>query len=310
MEFKHTSVLLNETTDGLNVKSGGIYIDATLGGGGHSERVLKKLNGSGVLVGLDRDTDALNASKERLREYKNIKFVHGNFHDIKQILNNEGLTGADGIMADLGVSSYQLDNKERGFSYMADAPLDMRMNRQDGLTAYDVVNTYSRQQLTHILYNYGEEKFSAKIAALIEQKREVCPIKTTFELVKIIESAIPERFRRIGSHPAKRTFQAIRIEVNGELEPLTKAIEDMFDSLNPGGRLCIISFHSLEDRIVKNAFLSFAKGCTCPPQFPVCICGNKPKGKIITRKPILPSDGECKLNKRSKSAKLRIIEKL
>ena len=310
MDFKHISVLLNETVDGLNIKKDGVYADGTLGGGGHSEKVLKALDGTGCLIGIDRDCEALNASKARLSKYFNIKYVHNNFHNIKQILNDLGIDGIDGMMADLGVSSYQLDNKDRGFSYMHDAPLDMRMNTEDKLSAYDVVNTYSEQEITKILYEYGEERFAKKIAFEIINARKIKPIKTTLELVELINKAIPERFRRQGSHPAKRTFQAIRIEVNGELKPLSNAILDMFDVLNPKGRLCVISFHSLEDRIVKTTFSSLAKGCTCPPDFPICVCGNKPKGKIITNKPILPSDGECELNKRSKSAKLRIIEKL
>ncbi len=310
MDFTHISVLLNETVDGLNIKQGGIYADGTLGGGGHSEKVLKKLDGSGLLIGIDRDLDAIGASKLRLKEYDNVKFVHNNFHNIKQILNEQGIDGIDGMMADLGVSSYQLDNKDRGFSYMNDAPLDMRMNKQDELTAYDVVNGYSEHELVKILYDYGEERFSKKIVAEILKARQNKPVETTLELVELINKAIPERFRRQGSHPAKRTFQAIRIEVNGELKPLSDAILDMFDVLKPKGRLCIISFHSLEDRIVKTTFSSLAKGCTCPPDFPICVCGNKPRGKIITTKPILPSEGECELNKRSKSAKLRIIEKL
>ncbi len=310
MDFVHISVLLKETVDGLNIKPDGIYADGTLGGGGHSEKVLKKLDSQGTLIGIDRDKDAIEASKIRLAQYKNIKYVHDNFHNIKQILNTLDIDGIDGMMADLGVSSYQLDNKSRGFSYMSDAPLDMRMNKDDDLTAYDVVNNYPEQELIRILYEYGEERFAKKIVAEIVKARKIKPVKTTLELVEIINRAIPERFLKLGSHPAKRTFQAIRIEVNGELKPLSNAILDMFDCLNPKGRLCIISFHSLEDRIVKTTFASLAKGCTCPPDFPICVCGKKPRGKIITTKPIIPSDGECELNKRSKSAKLRIIEKL
>lgn len=310
MEFKHISVLLDEATKGLNIQKDGIYVDGTMGGGGHSEKILSYLSDDGLLIGIDRDIQALDASKERLKDYKNVRFVHDNFHNVKEVLRREGIEKIDGMTVDLGVSSYQLDNKDRGFSYMEDAPLDMRMNRSDSLDAYKVVNTYSEEELSRIMFAYGEEKFSKKIARLIAMQRKEKPIETTLELVDIIKRAIPEKFRVKGSHPAKRVFQAIRIEVNGELEPLRDAVEDMFDSLKVGGRLSIITFHSLEDRIIKTKFKELATGCTCPSDFPICVCGKTPRGKIITNKPILPSVEECEFNKRSKSAKLRIIEKL
>ena len=310
MEFKHVSVLLNESVDGLEIKKDGIYVDGTMGGGGHSEAIAKKLSENGVLIGIDRDTEALAASKKRLESYSNVRYVHNNYKNIKDVLFNLDIDKIDGAVLDLGVSSYQLDNRERGFSYMEDAPLDMRMNRESDFSAYDVVNTYSEEKLASIFFEYGEERFSRKIASIICDRRKTAPIETTLELVDIIKAAIPERFRQKGSHPAKRTFQAIRIEVNGELRDLRNAIDNFFDVLKPGGRLSVITFHSLEDRIVKQAFNSYATGCTCPPDFPICVCGNKPKGKVITRKPILPSDEECEVNKRSKSAKLRIVEKL
>ena len=310
MEFKHVSVLLDEATKGLNIQKDGIYVDGTMGGGGHSEKILSYLSDDGLLIGIDRDIQALDASKERLKDYKNVRFVHDNFHNVKEVLRREGIEKIDGMTVDLGVSSYQLDNKDRGFSYMEDAPLDMRMNRSDSLDAYKVVNTYSEEELSRIMFAYGEEKFSKKIARLIAVQRREKPIETTMELVDIIKRAIPEKFRVKGSHPAKRVFQAIRIEVNGELEPLRDAVEDMFVSLKVGGRLSIITFHSLEDRIIKTKFKELATGCTCPSDFPICVCGKTPRGKIITNKPILPSVEECEFNKRSKSAKLIIIEKL
>ena len=310
MEFKHVSVLLNESVNGLEIKKDGIYADGTMGGGGHSEAILKKLSSKGVLIGIDRDTEALSASKKRLENYTNVHYMHNNYKNIKDVLSELNIDKIDGAVLDLGVSSYQLDNRERGFSYMEDAPLDMRMNRESDFSAYDVVNTYSEEKLASIFFEYGEERFSRKIAAIICDRRKTAPIETTLELVDIIKAAIPERFRQKNSHPAKRTFQAIRIEVNGELRDLRNALDDFFDVLKSGGRLSVITFHSLEDRIVKQAFASYATGCTCPPDFPICVCGNKPRGKVITRKPILPSDEECDTNKRSKSAKLRIVEKL
>jgi len=310
MEFKHISVLLNESVDGLEIKKDGIYLDGTMGGGGHSEAILKKLSPKGTLIGIDRDTEALAASRKRLENFKNVHYVHSNYKDIKNVLDDLEIEKIDGAVLDLGVSSYQLDNRERGFSYMEDAPLDMRMNRESEFSAYDVVNTYSEEKLASIFFEYGEERFSRKIASIICDRRKNAPVKTTLELVDIIKAAIPERFRQKNSHPAKRTFQAIRIEVNGELRDLRNSLDDFFEALKPGGRLCVITFHSLEDRIVKQAFASYATGCTCPPDFPICVCGNKPRGKVISRKPVLPTDEECESNKRSKSAKLRIVEKL
>ena len=310
MEFRHISVMLHEATEALNIKKDGIYVDGTMGGGGHSEEILSNLSENGLLIGIDRDIQALDASKKRLAKFNNVRYVHDNFHNIKRILADMGIGGIDGMLVDLGVSSYQLDNGERGFSYMEDAPLDMRMNRDDKLSAYEVVNTYSEENLAKIFFEYGEEKFSKKIARLIALRREDKPIETTLDLVSIIDKAIPERFRVKGSHPAKRVFQAIRIEVNAELDPLKDALEDMFECLNPGGRLSVITFHSLEDRIVKTKFRSLAAGCTCPPDFPMCVCGKKPRAKLITRKPILPSAAECENNKRSRSAKLRVTEKI
>ncbi len=310
MEFKHISVLLNESVDALQIKPNGIYVDGTMGGGGHSEAICKKISDGGRLIGIDRDTEALGASKKRLSEYPFVSYVHSNYKNIKEVLRELDIDKIDGAVLDLGVSSYQLDCKERGFSYMEDAPLDMRMNRQGGKSAYDVVNTYSERELSDIFFKYGEERFSKKIASIICERRQDKPIETTLELVDIIKAAIPERFRQKGSHPAKRVFQAVRIEVNGELEDLKGALDDFFDSLNAGARLAVITFHSLEDRIVKLAFNEYATGCTCPKDFPICVCGKKPRGKVITRKPVLPTDEEYEYNKRSKSAKLRIVEKL
>jgi len=310
MEFKHISVLLNESVDSLNIKPDGIYADGTMGGGGHSEAIAKRLSKNGTLIGIDRDTEALSASKERLKCYNNVKYVHNNYKNIKAILDDLNIDKIDGAVLDLGVSSYQLDNAERGFSYMEDAPLDMRMNQKSGKSAYDVINTYSERELSDIFFKYGEEKFSKKIARIIVERRETKPIETTLELVDIIKASIPEKFRQKSSHPAKRVFQAVRIEVNGELEDLKGALDDFFDCLSQGGRLAVITFHSLEDRIVKNAFNEYATGCTCPKDFPICVCNKKPRGKVITRKPVIPTDEEFEFNKRSKSAKLRIVEKL
>ncbi len=310
MEFKHISVLLNESVDALNIKPDGIYADGTMGGGGHSEAIAKRLSTEGTLIGIDRDTEALNASSKRLSCFANVKYIHDNYKNIRQILDELGIDKIDGAVLDLGVSSYQLDCAERGFSYMEDAPLDMRMNRDGGKNAYDVVNTYPERELSDIFFKYGEEKFSKKIARIICERRENKPIETTLELVDIIKAAIPERFRQKGSHPAKRVFQAIRIEVNGELEDLKGALDSFFDSLAPGGRLSVITFHSLEDRIVKTAFNEYATGCTCPKDFPICVCGKTPRGKVITKKPMLPTEEECDFNKRSKSAKLRVVEKI
>jgi 16S rRNA (cytosine1402-N4)-methyltransferase len=309
MEFKHVSVLLNETIESLNIKENGIYVDCTLGGGGHSSEILSRLNDTGKLIGIDQDRCALQAAEARLKRFQNVCYVHDNFYNIHDILSSLNLSGVDGILMDLGVSSYQIDNPERGFSYMKDAGLDMRMNMDDSLTAYDVVNGYSETELIRILSNYGEEKFSGRIAKAIINERNSKPINTTFELVDIIKKVIPMKFQRDG-HPAKRTFQAIRIEVNHELAILNKSIEDAINYLNPGGRIAIITFHSLEDRIVKNKFKGLQSPCTCPPDFPVCVCGKKPVIKIITKKPIEPSDEEKSMNSRSKSAKLRCAEKI
>ncbi len=310
MEFKHISVLLNESVEGLNIKPDGIYVDATLGGGGHSLEILKKLSDGGRLIGIDQDKDAINAASKRLKDFSNVTYINDNFKNIKSILDSINVDAISGAVLDLGVSSYQLDERERGFSYMGDAKLDMRMNRDNSFSAYNVVNEYTEEKLADIFFKYGEEKFSRKIAKIICEKRLEKPVETTAELVDIIKRAIPERLRVKGSHPAKRVFQAIRIEVNGELDMLEGALRDFFEKLESGGRLCVITFHSLEDRIVKNTFASFTKGCTCPKEFPICVCGNKPKGKLVSKKPVIPSDAEMELNARSKSSKLRIIEKL
>ena len=310
MEFKHVSVLLEECMQGLNIKEDGIYVDCTMGGAGHSSEILKYLSKKGRLIGIDQDNDALKASKERLKDYENVTYVHNNFYNIYDILESLNIEKVDGILMDLGVSSYQLDNGERGFSYMKDAPLDMRMDRDNGLSAYEVVNKYSLDELYKVIKDYGEEKFAKRIAQFIVSRREDKPIETTFELVDIIKAAIPAKARREGPHPAKRTFRAIRIEVNSELAILNKAIEDSIEKLNEGGRLAIITFHSLEDRIVKTKFKELENPCTCPREFPICICGKKPKVKIITRKPIDPSEEELEVNPRSRSAKLRVSEKI
>ena len=310
MEFNHVSVLLNECLEGLNIKENGIYVDGTLGGAGHSSEILKRLSNEGRLIGIDQDTDALKAAKERLKDYSNVTFVHSNFSNIDNVLNNLNIDGVDGILMDLGVSSYQLDEGERGFSYMKDAPLDMRMNRENDFSAYNVVNEYSEEDLYRIIRDYGEEKFAKRIASFIVENRQEKNIETTLELVEIIKNAIPAKARREGPHPAKRTFQAIRIEVNSELSILNKTIEDGVEKLNKGGRMAIITFHSLEDRIVKNKFRDLAVSCRCPKEFPVCVCGEKAKVKIISRKAIEPTKEEVEVNPRSRSAKLRVIEKL
>ena len=309
MEFNHVSVLLNECLEGLNIKENGIYVDGTLGGAGHSSEILKRLSKEGRLIGIDQDTDALKAAKERLKDYSNVTFVHSNFSNIENVLNNLNIDGVDGILMDLGVSSYQLDEGERGFSYMKDAPLDMRMNRENDFSAYNVVNEYSEEDLYRIIRDYGEEKFAKRIASFIVENRQEKNIETTLELVEIIKNAIPAKARREGPHPAKRTFQAIRIEVNSELSILNKTIEDGVEKLNKGGRMAIITFHSLEDRIVKNKFRDLAVSCRCPKEFPVCVCGEKAKVKIISRKAIEPTKEEVEINPRSRSAKLRVIER-
>lgn len=309
MEFKHYSVMLYETIDGLNVKENGIYVDCTLGGAGHSLEILKRLNGTGRLIGIDQDADALEAAKERLKDYGNVIYIHSNFENIREIIANEVPEGVDGIIADLGVSSYQFDTPERGFSYRFDAPLDMRMNRENELSAYTIVNEYSESEIFRVIRDYGEEKFAKNIAKHICIRRQEAPIKTTFELNEIIKAAIPAKMREKGGHPSKRTFQALRIECNRELEVLESTLDDMIDCLKDKGRLCIITFHSLEDRAVKNNFKKNENPCICPPDFPVCTCGRKSKGKIITRKPITASERELEENSRSQSAKLRIFEK-
>ena len=311
MEFKHVSVLYEPVLELLNVKPDGTYLDGTLGGGGHASGVCAKLSTEGTFVGIDRDKDALAAAGKRLEGSVPRKFfVQSNYEDVKRVLWDLGILQVDGALLDLGVSSFQLDNPERGFSYMHDAPLDMRMNADDSLTAEEVVNEYSQQQLAKIIKDYGEEKWAARIAQFIAEARKEKRIETTFELVDVIKRAVPAAARRDGPHPAKRTFQAIRIEVNDELGQLTRAVNDFIDILAPGGRLAIISFHSLEDRIVKEAFQKRLNPCTCPPDFPVCVCGKKPDIKRVTRKPVEADAEELAANPRSRSAKLRVIEKL
>ncbi len=309
MEFHHVSVLLDEAIEGLHIRPDGIYVDGTMGGGGHSRKILEKLS-TGRLIGIDRDMDAISVCEERLSEFKdNVTFVNRNFHDIVSVLDTLSIPQINGAVLDLGVSSYQLDCAERGFSYNHDAPLDMRMDKTERFSAYHVVNEYKKEELADVIYRYGEERWAKRIAEFIEEERKKAPIKTTGELVSIIKRAVPKGARLDGPHPAKRTFQAIRIEVNGELSGLDKAVSDFISRLAPGGRLCIITFHSLEDRIVKNAFSNAAKGCTCPPGIPVCVCGKKPQGTVITRKAISPGDTELSENPRARSAHLRIFEK-
>ncbi len=310
MEFKHISVLLDETIDSLNIKPNGIYVDGTLGGGGHSLEICKRLGEGGRLVGIDQDMDAIKAATERLEEYKDkIDIVHSNYQDIESCLGKLSICGVDGIVLDLGVSSYQLDNVDRGFTYREDTPLDMRMDQSQTRTAKDIVNGYSEMELFKVIRDYGEDGFAKNIAKHIVKARENGPIETTGQLNEIIKAAIPAKMRQGTGHPSKKTFQAIRIELNQELEVLENSIDKMIELLNPGGRLSIITFHSLEDRIVKNIFRRNMNPCTCPPSFPVCTCGQAPKGKIITRKPIIPSDEEINENKRAKSSKLRVFEK-
>ena len=311
MEFVHKSVLLNETVDSLNIRPDGIYLDGTLGGAGHSSVIASRLGENGMLIGVDRDTAALEASGERLKPYGNrIRLVHSNFCEINEILDGLGIPAVDGMLFDLGVSSPQLDDSSRGFSYMADAPLDMRMDRDASMTAYDVVNGFDRAELKRILYEYGEERYAPLIAAAIERKRAEKPIETTLELAEIIRSAMPAQALREKQHPAKRSFQAIRIAVNDELGSVSRMLEQAIPRLNPGGRIAVITFHSLEDRIVKAAFQQAAKGGTCPPEFPFCVCGKKPLVKIITRKPIVSGEAELEENPRARSAKLRVAEKI
>lgn len=310
MEFKHISVLLDETIDSLNIKPDGIYVDGTLGGGGHSLEICKRLGDGGRLIGIDQDMDAIQAATARLSDYKDkIDIVHSNYQDIESCLGELSICGVDGIVLDLGVSSYQLDNVDRGFTYREDTPLDMRMDQSQTRTARDIVNNYSEMELFRVIRDYGEDGFAKNIAKHIVKAREEGPIETTGQLNEIIKAAIPAKVRQGTGHPSKKTFQAIRIELNHELEVLENSIDKMIDLLNPGGRLSIITFHSLEDRIVKNLFRRNMNPCICPPSFPVCTCGQAPKGKIITRKPIIPSDEEISGNKRAKSSKLRVFEK-
>lgn len=310
MGFNHVSVLLDECIENLNIKPEGIYVDGTMGGAGHTSEIMKKLQG-GLVIGIDQDTDAIAAATPRLQAIgDHFKIAHSNFSNIKSVLEQLEVPKIDGLLLDLGVSSFQLDEAERGFSYMQDGHLDMRMDQSREFSAYDVVNSYSQQALTDIIRKYGEEKWAARIATFIVEARDEKPLETTFELVEVIKKAIPAKARKEGPHPAKRTFQAIRIEVNSELRIIEETIKDALSCLNKGGRIAIITFHSLEDRIVKETFRELATGCICPPEFPICTCKNKPKGKVITRKPILPSDEEIEVNPRSRSAKLRVFEKL
>ena len=310
MDFKHVSVLLNETIDGLNINPDGIYVDGTLGGGGHAYEVCKRLSDKGRLVGIDQDGEALEAAREHLKEFEDkITLVRSNYCEIDTILKDLDIDKVDGIVLDLGVSSYQLDTAERGFSYRVDAPLDMRMDQRQKMTARDIINDYSESELYRVIRDYGEDRFAKNIAKHIVAERKKAPIETTGQLNEIISHAIPMKVRKTSGHPSKRTFQAIRIELNHELDVLRDTLDDMIELLNPGGRLCIITFHSLEDRIVKSSFRKNENPCTCPSHFPVCVCGNVSKGKVITRKPILPSEEELEVNSRSKSAKLRIFER-
>lgn len=307
MEFNHFSVMLNECISGLEIKQDGIYVDGTAGGAGHSSEIAKRLT-TGKLFALDRDPDAVKTASERLAGYDRAKVINANYAEIKAVLNSEGVEKADGVLLDLGVSSFQLDSAERGFSYRSDAPLDMRMSKS-GMSAKDVVNTYEQSRIAAVLREFSDEKYAGSIAKNIVKSREIKPIETTFELEEIIKRSMPAAARR-EKNPCKRTFQALRIEVNHELDFLSDGLDEAFDALNSGGRLVVITFHSIEDRLVKHRFKKWCTGCTCPPEFPVCVCGNKPLGKLVNRKPILPSEQELKENSRSQSAKLRIIEKL
>ena len=310
MEFVHKSVLLNETIDGLNIQPDGIYVDGTLGGGGHAYEVCRRLGDKGSIVGIDQDAAAIEAAGNRLKDFgEKVTIVRSNYCDMKSKLHELGIDKVDGIVLDLGVSSYQLDTAERGFSYREDAPLDMRMDTRQKMTARDIVNDYEEMELYRVIRDYGEDKFAKNIAKHLVAARKVKPIATTGELTEIIRASIPMKYQKKSGHPAKRTFQAIRIELNRELEVLKDSLDDMIDLLNPGGRLCIITFHSLEDRIVKSAFRKNENPCTCPSDFPVCVCGKVSKGSILTRKPILPSEEEMEENSRAKSAKLRIFER-
>ena len=310
MEFAHTSVLLRETIEGLCIKPEGIYVDGTLGGGGHSSQIAARLSGTGRLIGIDQDEDAIKAATERLKEFQEkTTIVRDNYRNIAKVLRELGISKVQGILLDLGVSSYQLDNEQRGFSYRYDTPLDMRMDVRQSFSARDIVNNYSEKELFRVIRDYGEDRFARNIAVHIVRAREKKPIETTGELNEIIRGAIPARMRAEGGHPSKRTFQAIRIECNRELEVLSESLEEMIELLEPGGRLCIITFHSLEDRIVKQAFRKAADPCVCPPHFPVCVCGQISRGRVVTTKPIIPGEEETRENPRAKSAKLRIFER-
>ena len=310
MKFEHTSVLLEEVLDHLAIRPEGIYVDATLGGGGHSYHILERLTEGGRLIGIDQDTDAIAAAGERLSAFGDaVTIVHDNYEHIGEVLHDLGIEKVDGILLDLGVSSYQLDNPERGFTYRTDAPLDMRMDQSSALTAKEIVNTYPEEELTRILREYGEERCAARIASNIVKARSKKPLETTGELSAIVRASIPAKMREKGGNPDKRTFQAIRIACNRELDVLRDSLDTMIDLLTPGGRLCVITFHSLEDRIVKNAFKRNENPCTCPPEFPVCVCGKKSKGRVVTRKAIAPSAHELEVNRRSASAKLRVFER-
>ena len=310
MEFKHKSVLLDESIEALKIRPDGIYVDGTLGGGGHSYEICRRLSDRGKLIGIDQDAAAIEAAGERLGEFKDKTIIiRANYCDMKKELDNRNITSVDGIILDLGVSSYQLDTADRGFTYREDAPLDMRMDQRQTMTAKDIVNEYSEDELYRVIHDYGEERFARNIARHIVTARQNKIIETTGELIDVIKAAIPMKARVTGGHPAKRTFQAIRIELNRELEVLEDSLAEMIDLLNDGGRICVITFHSLEDRVVKNIFRQHESPCICPKNFPVCVCGRKSKGIVITRKPILPSEGELEENKRSKSAKLRVFER-
>lgn len=307
MEFSHIPVLLDECMEGLDIRPDGIYVDGTAGGAGHSSAIAASLGENGRLIALDRDPDAVKTASERLSVYPNAQVIHSNYSQMRDVLDDLGIDKVDGILMDLGVSSYQLDEESRGFSYHSDAPLDMRMSKE-GMSAADVVNTYSESELARILFEYGEEKFSRRIASNIVRKREEAPIETTLQLADIVRDSVPQKARR-DKNPCKKTFQAIRIAVNGEFDHLSRGLEEAFFSLKPGGRLAVITFHSLEDRIVKQKFAGWCKGCICPPDFPQCVCGHKPKGTLVNRKPIEAEEKEVERNNRSRSAKLRIIER-
>lgn len=310
MEFIHKSVLLDESIEALQIKPDGIYVDGTLGGGGHSLEICKRLSEQGRLIGIDQDAAAIEAATRRLREYKDrVMIIRSNYCDMRRELGKLGISSVDGVILDLGVSSYQLDEAERGFTYREDAPLDMRMDQRQTLTAKDIVNGYSEMELYRIIRDYGEDRFAKNIAKHIVSARSEKALETTGELIHVIKAAIPMKVRATGGHPAKRTFQAIRIELNRELEVLENSLEDMVDLLNDSGRICVITFHSLEDRIVKNKFRYLEHPCTCPKEFPVCVCGRRPKGRVVTRKPILPSAEEIEENSRAKSSKLRVFER-